>query len=158
MKTSIPSQELTVSHLPPGALAAESWRAIGGSDLVTLADVSQEADTLPAIVASQPRARYLLLMLLVGDDLGLAGFSLQPDLCQGPVADAMLAEANALCRRAERTGLIAEISNADVVPLHYLQLHGFELSEVRPVVGEGGHGYLGIKRTHRLILRQPAKG
>ncbi len=158
MSAQTPSPLVTVLHQPPGPATAEAWCAIGGRTPVTVADVRQEAEALPALVASQGRASYLLLLLLVGDDLGLAGFELQPDLCQGPAADRLLAEAEALRARAERAGLLVEISNADVVPLHYLQVQGFSLSEVRAVEGDGGQGYLGIRRTHRLILRRTAQG
>lgn len=154
MKTPTLSVEVNVDRSPPGPKTTEGWLSIGGRPVVSVASASQDVQFLPALLATHQRATYLLLMLLVGDDLGLAGFDLQPDLWESPVADALLAAASDLAQRTDRLGLVVDISNADVVSFRHLQTRGFQLVEVQPLQADGGIGYLGIRRTHRLILRQ----
>ena len=154
MKAPTPSLDVGVASQPPGSETAEAWRSIGGRPTVSVDAVSGDAQSLPALVASHQRATYLLLVLLVGDDLGLAGFDLQPDLWETPVADALLGAAHDLAVRTDRLGLLVDISNADVTSFRHLQTRGFQLAAVRPLEADGGLGYLGIKRTHRLVLRQ----
>ncbi len=154
MKAPAPSAQVTVDRCPPGAETAKVWEAIGGRPIVTVSSASCEIGLVPTLRATQQRATYLLALMLVGDDLGLAGFDLQPDLWESPVADALLDAAGDLAQRTERSGLIVDISNADVTALRHLQIRGFRLVEVKPLEADGGIGYLGIRRTHRLILRQ----
>jgi hypothetical protein len=137
----------------PGPEVARAWEAIGGGATVRLEGMVQRTDTLPAIVGETEGRTYTLLLSLYGDDLVIFGFPLQPDLCRPGLGQEMLGMAEATARRTGRTGVQALLTNADIVPLYFLQRQGFRLHEVRHLV-EGGFGYQGLPRTHELILRR----
>jgi hypothetical protein len=108
---------------------------------------------LPAVVGEAPGRTYILLLGLVDEDLVVLGFDLQPDLCRPGLGQEMLGMAEAVARSTGRAGVQVVLTNADVVPLYFLQRQGFRLYGVQPLA-DGGFGYHGLPRTHELLLRR----
>lgn len=148
-----------VYRVRPGKEVAKLWASLGGTYDVPVAGQRLRADALPAIVGESFGRTYALLLALVADDLAVLGLTLQPDLCRPGLGQEMLGMAEAVARQMARQGLLAFITNTDVVPLYFLQAQGFRLHEVRHLP-EGGFGYRGLPRTHELILRRglPSEG
>jgi hypothetical protein len=137
----------------PSPAIGRAWEAIGGESLVQVGPYRQPAAALPAVVGEAEGRTYLLLLGLVEEDLLLLGLSLQPDLCRPGLGLEMLGMALAVARATGRAGVRVHLTNADVVPLYFLQRQGFRLHEVRPLESADGYGFQGLPRTHELVLR-----
>lgn len=150
----LPPLDGLVQRRRPGKDTLQIWTAMGGAEEVFLGEERFRAESLPAVAGLAGQAQYLLLMALSGDDLAFFGFPLQPDLCRPGLGEKMIEELVSVARDTDRKGLTAVISNADVLPLWFLQHRGFNLAGIHPL-GQGLHrGYSGILHTHLFTLKR----
>lgn len=152
--TSLP--EGTVERWAPGGKTGREWVAIGGGEEIREGDVTFPAESLPAIVGSSKKARYMILMALADEDLVAFGFSLQPELSGSPLGEAMLAELFVIARTTARRAVRIGITNADVTAFSFLQMKGFTIADVRALPEGGTRGYAGIVKSHLVTLRMEA--
>lgn len=110
-------------------------------------------DQLPYLLAWSGDKPFGAVSLgLVGDDLVLFGFESQPELGLPGLCHALLQEAFAVGREIARRRLVVPLTNADPLPLFFLQAEGFSLAEVNPYGGPERTGLGGIVATHEFVL------
>lgn len=143
-----------VERWPPAERTWKTWQAIGGDETLVGLRESFEARTLPAVAAVVGGATYLSPIALEDNDLVFFGWGLQPDLCRTVAGEAVLEELAAVARATERQGLVTAVTNADFLPLGFLQGQGFTLTEIRPLEETGKKGFQGIVKTHLFVLRK----
>jgi len=148
--------EGTIERWPPGPETGRAWVAIGGGEEIREGDLSFPAESLPALVGSSEKARYVILMALADEDLVAYGFSLQPELSGSPLGEAMLTELLAIARTTARAAVRIGITNADVAAFSFLQMKGFTIADVRALPEGGTRGYAGIVKSHLVTLRMEA--
>ncbi len=112
-------------------------------------------DQLPyLLVSAKDKPIGAVSLALYGDDLVLLGFESQPDLGLPGLCEPLLDEAIKVGREIGRQRLLAPVTNADVLPLFFLQAEGFSLTEVKPYSGPERMGLGGILATHELLLER----
>jgi len=136
--------------------AAGRWAPLQKPFQVQALGQSFRLDQLPYLLATVGgKAVGAVSLALFGDDLVLLGFEGQPELGQPGVCTALLREAAAVGREIGRRRLLAPLTNADPLPLFFLQVEGFAVAEVNPYTGPGREGLAGIAATHEFVLEGP---
>ncbi len=112
-------------------------------------------DRLPYLLALEgDKPLGTVSLALYGDDLVLLGFEGQPGLGLPGLCESVLVEADRVGREIGRRRLLAPLTNADPLPLFYLQAEGFSVAEVTTYSGPERRGIAGIVASHELLLER----
>lgn len=143
-----------IETLPPGDEVARRWEALGGEEDLMLGAEVFASHHVPALSAHGASGDMLLLLGLTERGLALFGYDKESELCADDVGPPMLEEAEAVGRRIGCACLVTAVTNTDIVPLAFLQEHGFRLVEVEPLAHRT-KGPRGMERTHQFLLERP---
>ena len=152
-----PASDVRIERHPALASADQAGRFAPLEEPVQVQALGQpfRLDRLPYLLAKVgDKAVGAVSLALFGDDLVLLGFESQPELGQPGICAALLQEAAGVGREIGRRRLLAPVTNADPLPLFFLQVEGFVLAEVNPYAGPERKGPHGILATHEIVLER----